>query len=62
MSSAGLITETRVPAGADPALSFLVSMGFAATEARQALSVEESADLSVDERVKRALQRMGQSP
>ena len=62
MSSAGLITETRVPASSDPALSFLVSMGFAASEARQALSVEEGADLSVDERVKRALQRMGQSP
>ena len=44
----------------DAALDFLVSLGFAASEARQALSVERDADLAVEERVRRALQRMGQ--
>lgn len=44
----------------DAALDFLVSLGFAASEARQALSVERNADLAVEERVRRALQRMGQ--
>ena len=44
----------------DAALDFLVSLGFAASEARQALSVERDANLPVEDRVRRALQRMGQ--
>lgn len=44
----------------DPALAFLLSMGYSALEARQSLSVETQEGLSVEDRVKRALQRMGQ--
>jgi holliday junction DNA helicase RuvA len=44
---------------ADPALQWLLGLGFSAIEARQALGVEPDEGLSVDERVRRALQRMG---
>jgi len=43
----------------DPALAALVSLGFSALEARQALSSEPDDGLTNDERVRRALQRMG---
>jgi Holliday junction DNA helicase RuvA len=42
-----------------PALQALLSLGLSALEARQALSVEREEGLSVEERVRRALQRMG---
>ena len=45
----------------DPALDWLVSLGFSSIEARQALSVERGDELPTGERVKRALQRMGQT-
>lgn len=44
----------------DPALDWLVSLGFSSVEARQALSVERD-ELPTEDRVKRALQRMGQT-
>lgn len=43
----------------DPALQWLIGLGFSNLEARQALAVETVNDLSVDQRVRRALQRMG---
>ena len=43
----------------DPALQWLLGLGFSALEARQALSVEQEDGLSTEERVRRALQRMG---
>ncbi len=43
----------------DPALAWLLGLGFSALEARQALSVEPGGGLETDERVRRALQRMG---
>ena len=46
------------PAG-DLALQWLLALGYSAFEARQALSVEREEDLETDERVRRALQRMG---
>ncbi len=44
---------------ADPALQWLLGLGFSAIEARQALAVESEPDLDTDERVRRALQRIG---
>ena len=44
----------------DPAFRALAALGYSALEVRQALSVEQDDDLSVEERVRRALQRMGQ--
>ncbi|MEX2431437.1 MAG: Holliday junction branch migration protein RuvA, partial [Dehalococcoidia bacterium] len=44
---------------ADPALQWLLGLGFSAIEARQALAVEQQTDIGLDERVRRALQRMG---
>ena len=38
----------------------LLALGYTALEARQALSVEREEGLSVEERVRRALQRIGQ--
>ena len=55
----------RAPGGAtpatatDPALQWLLGLGFSAIEARQALAVEQEQGLGLDERVRRALQRMG---
>ena len=48
-----------MPSVADPALQWLLGLGFSAIEARQALGVEHDEGLSLDERVRRALQRMG---
>ena len=45
----------------DPALAALLGLGFSALEARQALFVEMQEGLEVDERVRRALQRIGVS-
>jgi holliday junction DNA helicase RuvA len=44
----------------DPALAALLGLGFSALEARQALGVEQEEGLNVDDRVRRALQRIGQ--
>ena len=52
------ITQTS---GSDPALSWLVSLGFSQIEARQALSLEPNDQLSTEQRVKLALQRMGKT-
>jgi len=46
-------------AAGDPALAALLGLGFSALEARQALFVETQEGLAVDERVRRALQRIG---
>ncbi len=47
--------------GADPALAWLLGLGFSPIEARQALSLDADEELDVDARVRRALQRMGRS-
>jgi Holliday junction DNA helicase RuvA len=52
-------TAAAPSAARDPALAWLVGLGFSGMEARQALSVERDEDLETSERVKRALQRMG---
>jgi Holliday junction DNA helicase RuvA len=44
----------------DAALRALVALGYKPLEARQALSVERDQELPLEERVRRALQRMGQ--
>ena len=49
-------------AGRDPALQWLLGLGFSAAEARQALAVEAEDGLETDERVRRALRRMGSAP
>ena len=46
---------------ADPALAWLLGLGFSPIEARQALSLDADEELDVDARVRRALQRMGRS-
>ena len=46
---------------ADPALAWLLGLGFSPIEARQALSLDGDEELDVDARVRRALQRMGRS-
>jgi Holliday junction DNA helicase RuvA len=43
----------------DPALTALLGLGFSALEARQALGVEQEEGLNIDDRVRRALQRIG---
>lgn len=43
----------------DPAVRALSALGYSALEARQALSVEREETLSIEDRVRRALQRMG---
>jgi Holliday junction DNA helicase RuvA len=43
----------------DPALAALLGLGFSALEARQALGVEQEEGLNIDDRVRRALQRIG---
>ncbi len=58
MTGAG-VSATAGAAG-DPALQWLMALGYSALEARQALAAEDgSADAPTDERVRRALQRMG---
>ena len=47
--------------GADPALAWLLGLGFSPIEARQALSLDADEELDVDARVRRALQHMGRS-
>lgn len=55
-------TDDAAPGTAgDPALAALLGLGFSALEARQALFVETEEGLEVDERVRRALQRIGAS-
>ena len=49
-------------AAGDPALQWLLGLGFSAAEARQALAVESDDGLETDERVRRALRRMGSAP
>ena len=44
----------------DQAVRALLALGYTALEARQALSVDREQGLSVEEQVRRALQRMGQ--
>ena len=45
----------------DPALNWLSSLGFSQIEARQALSLDSSDQLTTEERVRLALQRMGKT-
>jgi Holliday junction DNA helicase RuvA len=55
-----MVLAKDAPAGErDAGLQALVALGYSALEARQALSVEREEGLSVEERVRRALQRMG---
>lgn len=49
-------------AAGDPALQWLLGLGFSSVEARQALAVEPDDGLETDERVRRALRRMGSAP
>ena len=58
-----LTTFPNVAAGTagDPALAALLGLGFSALEARQALSVEQDEGLETDERIRRALQRIGRT-
>ena len=55
---------TLVAAGAtvtdrDPAVRALLALGYSTLEARQALAVEQEDHLATEDRVRRALQRMG---
>jgi Holliday junction DNA helicase RuvA len=43
----------------DPAVQALLALGYSTLEARQALAVEQEDHLSTEDRVRRALQRMG---
>jgi Holliday junction DNA helicase RuvA len=54
-----LASQLNGNTGTDPALQWLIGLGFSSLEARQALAVETIDGLSVDQRVRRALQRMG---
>lgn len=56
----GLATVATVDGWDDPALRALVALGYKPLEARQALSVEREPGLSLEEKVRRALQRIGQ--
>ena len=60
--SSGSMTGAAAASAGDPALQWLLGLGFSAVEARQALSVEPEDGLSTDERVQHALQRMGSIP
>jgi Holliday junction DNA helicase RuvA len=51
--------EITAGGAGDPALAALLGLGFSALEARQALGVEQEEGLNIDDRVKRALQRIG---
>ncbi|MBM3939576.1 MAG: Holliday junction branch migration protein RuvA [SAR202 cluster bacterium] len=55
---ATVLAATSNDAG-DPALQWLLGLGFSAAEARQALAVESAEGLPVEERVRRALRRLG---
>ena len=58
----GAGVATTAGAAGDPALQWLMALGYSALEARQALAAEDgTADAPTDERVRRALQRMGGS-
>ena len=59
MMPVGSAAVATVRGAGDPALQWLLGLGFSALEARQALSVEGEDGLSTEERVRRALQRMG---
>ncbi len=56
------VAASAAAGAGDPALHWLLGLGFSAVEARQALSVEPEDGLSTDERVRHALQRMGSVP
>ena len=43
----------------DPAVQWLIALGYSALEARQALAADPDVTAGTDDRVKRALQRMG---
>ena len=58
----GPMARAAAAGAGDPALQWLLGLGFSAVEARQALSVEPEDGLSTDERVRHALQRMGSAP
>ena len=60
--AAGVSAGASPASAGDPALQWLLGLGFSATEARQALAVEAEDGLTTDERVRRALQRMGGAP
>jgi Holliday junction DNA helicase RuvA len=62
-SLSSIISADVVNAGSvgDPALAALLGLGFSALEARQALGVEQEEGLNIDDRVRRALQRIGMS-
>ena len=53
---------SEAAAAGDPALQWLLGLGFSAAEARQALAVEPDGGLETDERGRRALRRMGSAP
>lgn len=57
--AAASVAASTVGTAGDPALQWLTALGYSSLEARQALSVEREEELTTDERVKRALQRMG---
>ena len=52
-------SNTEAASTSDPALAALIGLGFSSMEARQALSVEQADGLDNDERLRRALQRIG---
>ena len=56
---AAVLAKATSALDSDPALQALQALGYSSLEARQALSVEQEEDLSVEDRVRRALQRMG---
>ena len=59
-TSMDLANVSAIPSpSTDPALSALQALGYSVLEARQALSVETQLGLPVEERIRRALQRMG---
>ena len=60
-AAAGRSGPAPTAGAGDPALQWLLGLGFSALEARQALAVEQEEGLDVDERVRRALQRMGRA-
>lgn len=53
------VTPREAPAVQDSALKALVALGYSAMEARQVLSEEHGEGLETEERVRRALRRMG---
>ena len=56
VANVSLLTNLMLIGGA---LSALQALGYSILEARQALSVETEPELSIEERIRRALQRMG---